>query len=80
MSLDIKQSILYTPKGIGKRMVMDRQKVKTSSEFQRYRMAGRLKVMAGRNGVQKNRQRSKPGGLVKENRKAGAREKTRWLT
>ena len=31
-------------------MVVDRQKVKTSSEFQRYRMAGRHEV---RHGVQK---------------------------
>ena len=35
---------INNPKGVGKIMVMDRQKVKTSSEFQRYRMAGRLEV------------------------------------
>jgi hypothetical protein len=29
-------------------MVMDRQKVKTSSESRRYRAAGRLEVRAGR--------------------------------
>ena len=39
---------INNPKGVVKRMVMDRQKVKTSSEFQRYRMAGRLEVSAGR--------------------------------
>jgi hypothetical protein len=36
------------PKGIDKRMVVDRQKVKTSSESRRYRLAGRLEVRAGR--------------------------------
>jgi hypothetical protein len=71
---------INNPKGVGKRMVVDKQKVKTSSEFQRYRMAGgrgqgRQNGQAGGNGVQKNKQRSKPGGLVKENRRAEAREK-----
>ena len=36
---------INNPKGVGKRMVVDRQKVKTSSES---RMAGRLEVRAGR--------------------------------
>ena len=35
-------------KGVGKRMVMDRKKVKTCSEFRRYRRAGRLEVRTGR--------------------------------
>jgi uncharacterized short protein YbdD (DUF466 family) len=39
---------LINPKGIGKRIVVDRQKVKTSSEFRRYRRAGRFEVRAGR--------------------------------
>ena len=34
-------------------MVMDRQKVKTSSESRRYRVAGRLDIKAGRYRVQK---------------------------
>ena len=51
-------------------MVMDRQKVKTSSESRRYRVAGRLEVKAGRMVRQagtesRNRQRSKLGGLEK---------------
>jgi hypothetical protein len=36
------------PKGLGKRMVVDRQQVKTSSESRRYSVAGRLEVRAGR--------------------------------
>ena len=36
------------PKGVGKRMVVDRQTVKTSSESSRYRVAGRLEVKSGR--------------------------------
>ena len=39
---------LINPKGIGKRMVVDRQKVITRSESRRYRVAGTLKVRAGR--------------------------------
>ena len=39
---------LIIQKGVGKRMVVDRQKVKTSSESRRYRVADRLKVKAGR--------------------------------
>ena len=39
---------LINPKGIGKRMVMDRQKVITRSESRRYRVAGWLEVRAGR--------------------------------
>jgi hypothetical protein len=39
---------INNPKGKGGRMAVDRQKVKTSSEFQRYRMAGRLEVRADR--------------------------------
>jgi hypothetical protein len=39
---------LIYPKGIGKRMVVDRQKVLTRSESRRYRVAGRLQVRAGR--------------------------------
>jgi hypothetical protein len=39
---------LINPKGIDKRMVVDRQKVKTRSESRRYRVADRLKVKAGR--------------------------------
>ena len=39
---------LLIQKGVGKRMVVDRQKVKTSSESSRYRRAGRLEVRAGR--------------------------------
>ena len=52
-------------------MVVDRQKVKTSSESRRYRMAGRLEVRAGRMvraggyKVQKNRQGSKTGRTSK---------------
>ena len=51
-------------------MVVDRQKVKTSSEFKRYRLAGRLDVRAGRMVRQvgmesRNRQGSKLGRLVK---------------
>jgi hypothetical protein len=36
------------PKGVGKRMVVDGSKVKTSSESRRYRVADRLGVKAGR--------------------------------
>ena len=39
---------INNPKWVGNRMVVDRQKVKTSSEFKRYRLAGRLDVRAGR--------------------------------
>ena len=39
---------LLIHKGVGKRMVMYRQKVKTSSESNRYQRAGRFKVRAGR--------------------------------
>ena len=44
---------LINPKGVGKRMVVDRQKVKTSSEFRRYRRAGRRNGQVGGLGVQK---------------------------
>jgi hypothetical protein len=74
---------INNPKEVGKRMVVDRQKVKTSSEVQNGRQArgqGRQNGQAGGNAVQKNRQMSKPGGLVKANRNAGAQGKTRWLT
>jgi hypothetical protein len=43
---------LLIHKGVGKRMVVDRQKVKTRSESNRYRRAGRFKVRAGRKVVQ----------------------------
>jgi hypothetical protein len=36
------------PKGVGKRMVVARHKVKTRSESRRYRVADRLVVKAGR--------------------------------
>jgi hypothetical protein len=39
---------LIIQKGVGKRMVVDTQKVKTSSESRRYRVAERLEVKAGR--------------------------------
>ena len=41
---------INNPKGGGKRIAVDRQKVKTSSEFQRYRMAGRLEEPCRQNG------------------------------
>jgi hypothetical protein len=55
-------------KGVGKRMVVDRQKVKTRSESRRYRVADRLGVKAGRMVMKvgtesRNRQGSKPRGL-----------------
>ena len=61
---------LLIQKGVGKRKVVDRQKVKTSSEFGRYRVACMLEVKAGRMVRQagtdsRNRQGSKPGGQAK---------------
>ena len=61
---------INNPKGVGKRMVVDRQKVKTSSESRRYSVAGRFEVRAGRMVRQagtesRNRQGSKPGGFEK---------------
>ena len=41
-------TMFINPKGVGKRMVVDRQKVINRSESRRYRVAGRLKVRAGR--------------------------------
>jgi hypothetical protein len=60
--------LINNPKGVGKRMVMDRHKFKVP-EVQNGRQAqgqGRQNGQAGRNGVQKNRGFSKPGGQVKE--------------
>ena len=59
---------VYSSKGVGERMVMDMQKVKSRSESRRYRVADRLVVKAGRIVRQagtesRNRQGSKPGGL-----------------
>ena len=54
---------VYQSKGVGKRMVVDRQKVKTSSES-RYRVAGRIEVRAVimvRQVSPENRQGSKQG-------------------
>ena len=73
-------TMLNNPKGVGKRMVVDRLKVKTRSESRRYRVAHRFVVKAGRivrkaGTKSRNRQGSKPGGLEKgelkkqENRK-----------
>jgi hypothetical protein len=61
---------LVIQKGVGKRVVVHRQKVKTSSASRRYRVADRLEVKAGRMVRQagtesRNRQRSKPRGLEK---------------
>ena len=58
------------PKGVGKRMVVDRSKVKPSSESRRYRVADRLEVKAGRIVMQvgtesRNSQGPTPGGLEK---------------
>jgi hypothetical protein len=59
---------VYSSKGVGKRMVGDRHKVKTRSESRRYRVADGLVVKAGRmvrqvGTMSRNRQGSKPGGL-----------------
>jgi hypothetical protein len=68
-------------KGVGKRKVVDGQKVKTRSESRRYREAGRFEVKAGRmvrqTGTEsRNRQGTKPGGLEEgERAKAGERGK-----
>jgi hypothetical protein len=80
------ESVIFinNSKGVGKRTVMDRQKVKTGSESRRYSVASRLKVRAGRMVRQADTEsrkqgRSKPGGLAKRIEKAGAREKhTDW--
>ena len=63
-------TMFNNPKGVGKRMVVDRLKVKTRSESRRYRVADRLEVKAGRMVRQagtesRNRQGSKPVGLEK---------------
>ena len=75
---------INNPKGVDKRMVVDRQKVKTSSESRRYSVAGLRSGQAKWSGrwVQslENRQRSKQGGLVKYNRKGRSSGKTCWLT
>jgi hypothetical protein len=44
------ESLIFinNPKGVGKRMVVDRQKVKTGSESRRYCVADGLKVRAGK--------------------------------
>ena len=39
---------VLVPKGVGIRIVVDRQKAKTRSESRRYRVAGRLEVRASR--------------------------------
>jgi hypothetical protein len=62
---------LIIQKGVGKRMVVDRQKVKTSSESRRYIVADRLVVKVDRMVRQvctesRNRQGSKLGGLERE--------------
>jgi hypothetical protein len=78
-------TMFINPKGVGKRMVVDRQKIKTRSDSRRYKVADRLVVKAGRKVRQagtetRNRQGSKPGGLEKgELHKTGEREKC-WLT
>ena len=64
--------IYFIPKEVGKRMVVDRQKVKTSSESRSYSVAGRLEVRADRMVRQvgtesRNKERSKSGELAKEN-------------
>ena len=41
-------TMFNNPKGVGKRIVVDRQKVQTRSESRRYRVADRLVVKAGR--------------------------------
>ena len=41
-------TMCINPKGVGKRIVVDRQKVKTRSETRRYRVADRLVVKAGK--------------------------------
>jgi hypothetical protein len=58
-------------------MVKDRQKVKTSSESRRYRVACRLEVKAGRmvrrvSTESRNRQGSKPDGLGKKKNRTGS--------
>jgi hypothetical protein len=60
-------TMLINPKGVGKRMVVDKQKVKTRSESRRYRVPDRLVVKAGRKVRQagteyRNWPGSKPGG------------------
>jgi hypothetical protein len=41
-------TIFINPVGEGRRLVVDRQKLQTSSEFKRYRRTGRIKVWPGR--------------------------------
>jgi hypothetical protein len=41
-------TMFINPKGLGKRLVVYRQKVKTSSESSRYQPAGRFNVRVGR--------------------------------
>ena len=65
---------LNHPKWVGKRMAVDRQKVKTSSEIQKLRMqagsrSGQEEWSGRREWSPENRKRSKLGGLVEENRK-----------
>ena len=72
---------LINPKGVGKRMVMDRQKVKTSSNSRRYRVAGRLEVRVSRMvrqvGTESKKQaRVKTGRTSKKRIEAGVRENT----
>jgi hypothetical protein len=40
--------MFINPKGVGKRIVVDRQKFKTRSETRRYRVGDKLVVKAGR--------------------------------
>ena len=56
---------LFFQKGVGKRMVVYRQKVKTSSESTRYRRSGQAEWSGRREWSPKNRQGSKLGGLAK---------------
>ena len=78
-------TMFINPKGVGKRMVMDSQKVKTRSESRRYRVADRLSwsrqaEWSGRR-VQSPEQARVNTGRTRKRRmqKAGQRE-NHWLT
>ena len=78
-------TMIIHPKEVGKRMVMDRQKVKTRSESRRYNVAdkargqGRQNGQAGRYRVQK--QATVKTGRTKKGRMQKAEERgNHWLT
>ena len=76
---------INNPKGVGKRMVMEGKRSKPvqslgGTVWQAASRSGQTEWSGRRVQSPENRQGSKPGGLVKENRKGKRTGKTLWLT